>query len=476
MFTLLKRRYRHTMSFDFTTTGDGGSMQVTMVILSSFIFSTTAWAQLLVPEGIESVSAEKIVCTQGGALGIRDASKKKILYSISNHQPIKITAAAPESMVVNGQTMNYVQVQLSKKETGWVLQNYVKSPAECVAAGLAAPADTTVRFNSEDMKNPSDWKRQYFDLVVAVNKNPGVQTLDAYYKGQWVKHVGVSTAIEETVSGTNLDGTPNVMFATTPVGYHTVTRGALRIDHHSNAFSGSYMPFAVFFDQEGGYATHEAPPGTEYLLGRKASHGCVRMPREEAMDIFFTVAMTGGPFNPSAFQGECLDGYSYDASCVSTANTNTRNDQALASLALVLAEGKGMTPASSTPMIPKVTIYGQPILNPATGNLDTEPGYRTLYVVYDAPLAPGAVKIPANSPKGTILGIPADSDTCVTIASKSKDTWGRPQQLLNEKCLWEPTSLPMSSSQNSWGSQNNWGRGNSSSGGNGGRGLFDWFH
>lgn len=391
--------------------------------------------------------ATEIICTQGGSLSIRDATLKQTLFSAADGEVVEVIGETPATTLVGGQPLNFVEVRFPNRResgaTGWAARNYIRTPEDCEAAGLHDPKDKTVRFNPEDLKNENDWKRRAFDLIVVINRHETGQYLDAYYKGQWVKHTEVSSAKEAYVQSKNLDGSVHTSFAHTPEGYYPVKPYALRIDHHSNEFAFSYMPFAVFFDQDNGLATHQAPPGTEDRLGIRASHGCVRMPREEAIDLFFTVAMTGGPFQPSNFSGECPSKYNYDYNCLAAASRNTENDRRLVSRALELGAAKGLRPYSEMPLIPKVTRYGRPILNPVTNQWDNERGYRTLYILISQPVPKDTPKIPENSPQDLFIGIPYADDACVTIAKKSKTSWGKPQQLLREKCLFEPSGPPI---------------------------------
>jgi len=73
----------------------------------------------------------------------------------------------------------------------------------------------------------------------------------------------------------------------TPTGAWKPT--ALSIDHHSKTYGDAPMPYAVFFT--GGYAVH----ATEAvgLLGRPASHGCVRLALENAATFFGLVEAYG---------------------------------------------------------------------------------------------------------------------------------------------------------------------------------------
>lgn len=79
-------------------------------------------------------------------------------------------------------------------------------------------------------------------------------------------------------------------------GYETPT-GAwnptwLSIDHKSKTYDDAPMPFAVFFT--GGYAVH----ATEAVarLGQPASHGCVRLTKQNAA-MFFDLVETYGKTN-----------------------------------------------------------------------------------------------------------------------------------------------------------------------------------
>lgn len=76
-------------------------------------------------------------------------------------------------------------------------------------------------------------------------------------------------------------------------GYETPTGSWnptwLSIDHKSKTYDNAPMPFAVFFT--GGYAVH----ATEFVgrLGEPASHGCVRLARENAEYFFRLVEAIG---------------------------------------------------------------------------------------------------------------------------------------------------------------------------------------
>jgi lipoprotein-anchoring transpeptidase ErfK/SrfK len=76
-------------------------------------------------------------------------------------------------------------------------------------------------------------------------------------------------------------------------GYGTPTGSfrpyLLRRMHYSSKYENSPMPYSVFF--RGGYAIH----GTQYVkrLGRRASHGCVRLHPRDAARLYQLVLRHG---------------------------------------------------------------------------------------------------------------------------------------------------------------------------------------
>ena len=76
-------------------------------------------------------------------------------------------------------------------------------------------------------------------------------------------------------------------------GYGTPTGSfrpyLLRRMHYSSKYENSPMPHSVFF--RGGYAIH----GTQYIkrLGRRASHGCIRLHPRNAAQLYRLVLVYG---------------------------------------------------------------------------------------------------------------------------------------------------------------------------------------
>lgn len=73
----------------------------------------------------------------------------------------------------------------------------------------------------------------------------------------------------------------------TPTGAYKPTW--LSINHRSKTYDNAPMPFAVFFT--GGYAIHATDAVAR--LGNTASHGCVRLSKENAA-LFFNLVETNG--------------------------------------------------------------------------------------------------------------------------------------------------------------------------------------
>ena len=73
----------------------------------------------------------------------------------------------------------------------------------------------------------------------------------------------------------------------TPTGAYKPTW--LSINHRSKTYDNAPMPFAVFFT--GGYAIHATDAVAR--LGNTASHGCVRLSKENAAMFFNLVEISG---------------------------------------------------------------------------------------------------------------------------------------------------------------------------------------
>jgi lipoprotein-anchoring transpeptidase ErfK/SrfK len=105
---------------------------------------------------------------------------------------------------------------------------------------------------------------------VWIDVDKATQTARLYLDGRYVNQWLVS-------SGTNGHGTPNV---------DTHPNGRIYQRYSSKKFPGGdfaglgNMPYAVFI--RGGFALHGTPTGNWSKLGRRASHGCIRMHPDNA--------------------------------------------------------------------------------------------------------------------------------------------------------------------------------------------------
>lgn len=174
----------------------------------------------------------------------------------------------------------------------------------------------------------NSWINEFENVIVINKANTGSskQSMVVYQRGVKVLETKVSTGREKQEPKKRWifgKGAKYSYFSSTNTGYYTPTFTS-RL--HKSKLWKSYMPYSVFFD--GGTAIHQAPEGTEYALGTRASGGCVRASLQASSYIFN----------------------------------------------MVNASGKGMIPA--------FTKDGQPVLQ-ANGDVKRREGYKTLVIVED---------------------------------------------------------------------------------------------
>lgn len=164
------------------------------------------------------------------------------------------------------------------------------------------PVDVNVSFSPSTFET-QPWTKE-FRYVIVVNKaNTGkdAQTIKVYEYGQVIRTEKVSTG-RDAFEKAGENHSKNDSWTVTPTGYYTPD--FLSKDHRSSAYGGRFswltggtkMPYAIFFN--GGIALHEAPKGTEGMLGKKASGGCVRLPNTLSSDLFNRIQETQGSKNP----------------------------------------------------------------------------------------------------------------------------------------------------------------------------------
>jgi len=244
-------------------------------------------------------------------------------------------------------------------------------------------ADMKISFNEADLQNPEDWK-SLFDVVVVIDKGVKKQNARIYRYGKLEKQVPVSTG-REKVEFANPDESQSHSLthdttSQTFTGFYSPT--VLDIDHVSEAYRDSSMPWAVFFNAPEGEATHRSPYEdlsrgvVDHNLGHRASGGCVRMHEGDSRDLFWMVRFTGTEFLPR----------------------ETGNRHFMSEASRYLKSGSKVLDVA--PMIPKFSVTGVVQVDPETGKPVMIPGkFKTLYVILnsdlmDAPVVKKSPKVP----------------------------------------------------------------------------------
>jgi hypothetical protein len=150
-----------------------------------------------------------------------------------------------------------------------------------------------------------------FVNVIVINKKAkgeGAQTLKLYSNRQLILETAVSTGREDLEIVAPLTGVFRKVFGTKGTSeshWRHTTRGFYTIKRVQNAEYRSgeskvQMPYAMFFNDKRGLAVHQVPPdltGGEEAgnrqLGRRASSGCVRVHRDQIVNIHTAVTMAG---------------------------------------------------------------------------------------------------------------------------------------------------------------------------------------
>lgn len=144
-----------------------------------------------------------------------------------------------------------------------------------------------------------------FVNVIVINKaasGPTAQTLRLYTNRQLMLTTKVSTGREDVEFINPLRGIFNKMFkGTTESHWRHTTRGFYTIKRiegpsYRSGESKFKMPYAMFFNDMRGLAVHQVPPDLsggesagEYMLGSRASSGCVRVHKNYIRQIHSAV-------------------------------------------------------------------------------------------------------------------------------------------------------------------------------------------
>jgi lipoprotein-anchoring transpeptidase ErfK/SrfK len=126
-------------------------------------------------------------------------------------------------------------------------------------------------------------------VVIVVSK--GTQTATVYHNGAQVNHFLVSTGRERWETAKS----GRQYFTTTPTGWFA-PKSYVR-NHWSNTWD-ALMEYAIFFN--GGVALHATTPNHYVELGQRASGGCVRMHKTNAL-WFWNLSMNDRTANVPYF-------------------------------------------------------------------------------------------------------------------------------------------------------------------------------
>ncbi len=192
------------------------------------------------------------------------------------------------------------------------------------------PIDVDVDFQTSYFKS-KPWIKE-FHYVIVINKAEfglDSQTIKVYEYGYLILQDLVSTGRDEyEFAGEHYSLKDS--WTVTQTGYYTPT--FLNKNHKSSAYGrwhwltgGTKMPYSIFFN--GGIALHQAPKGTESLLGQKASGGCIRLKEEVASELFERIRET---------QGSRIPKFNVDGTIVTDAKGNySYNTSAFSALIIV---------------------------------------------------------------------------------------------------------------------------------------------
>lgn len=143
------------------------------------------------------------------------------------------------------------------------------------------------------------WVNEFTNVVVIDKATRGLtaQSLRFYKNGQLIYTAKTSTGreqVEQERASIFHHGPKFSYYSTTGTGYFNISW--TDIDHESDLWK-TKMPYSVFFNE--GIAMHQAPLGTENMLGKRASGGCVRLAENAASFVYEQVLDAGRGLVPT---------------------------------------------------------------------------------------------------------------------------------------------------------------------------------
>ena len=203
-------------------------------------------------------------------------------------------AAAAETVVSSDASDFYARVLSAPKFDEGSLSQKAKAEAEAARLQqLDAAPDVE---HAMDYWTPQEMEAEFNlapEALSAPLSEKDIMEVYGHYGSNVVSiDVNISSGVQRlTVSSP--EGTHSARISSARSGYHTVTGcyrpTSLQTMHYSKKYHNSPMPHSIFF--RGGFAIH----GTlaEGMLGRPASHGCVRVSRANAAYLFNLVRTYG---------------------------------------------------------------------------------------------------------------------------------------------------------------------------------------
>jgi hypothetical protein len=244
---------------------------LTAVVLT--MVGTSAWAQNTEPFNVDSqMSPEELEAEFGDDALIPSTGSTntptpaRVPIRIQESNPDRRLELAPRESAADGRrSIDHDTVRslltdelLSYYET--VL--YINKAARGKTARSTAQ---TMRISMRSQQFPYRWPAQ----------------MDRFENWQEISRFKVSTGREKAEK----------YFTSTPVGIFNIDRRRVYRMAYSKTWDDAPMPFAMFLDvryprRKSGIAIHAAPDGSEKKLGRRASGGCIRVPKSQAEKLF----------------------------------------------------------------------------------------------------------------------------------------------------------------------------------------------
>lgn len=207
-----------------------------------------------------------------------------------------------------------------------------------------------------------------------------------------VKSYPVSTGLETWVCKRNKDPKGNDLgnwvseYVGTKSGFYPT--GRCDADHRSNLYSDANMTHAC--NLHDGTFVHEGNPAEWGKLGKsRASHGCIRLGREDAAEVFAINELSGGPINPDAkmFWGQCPPSQKLSPEeCQKQPGVLERTRKYKQEALTLIQKGSAMTGREGSALpystAPEVPIYDPSGARTSDENSNTtRPGKRSMFVV-----------------------------------------------------------------------------------------------